>query len=306
MFGNVTDLPQLHTYRAALMHYNSITPIRGSDNLRPICNTANGRRKKHMQIVRVSYPSKQGALDAVACRLYDTDVVTFLSNGEIIINIEGWSTNTTHSFIDGLFMPTGYYFTSLVRAYSRKGNTVIELKDATTVLKDDNVVKIRMVEETDTQGKYFEFVDAPKQHGYYLKRAQMGMRRKELEKFAKFARAAAKMIDPETYEDKTWSTFEGRKAVTAGQLHSMMLDQSQWDEALDYLLPMALHSEYQYAPPANTYKRVTTIKPATLTKKVDDVLKYMFAEDLFEERETNNPLSNDNAKYLTGAEAVIK
>jgi hypothetical protein len=31
----------------------------------------------------------------------------------------------------------------------------------------------------------------------------------------------------------------------------------------------------------------------------------MFVEDLFEERETNNPLSNENGKYLEGKEARI-
>ena len=38
---------------------------------------------------------------------------------------------------------------------------------------------------------------------------------------------------------------------------------------------------------------------------MDDVLKYVFVKDVFEERETNNPLSNDNSKYLEGGEARI-
>ena len=110
MFGNITDLPTLFSYAEALEHYESITPIRGSKNLRPICTTHNGRRKKHMQIVKTTYPkalgmaaTPQGAIDAVACRLYDTDVITFVSNGDIIIDNGGYATNSTHSFIVGMF-----------------------------------------------------------------------------------------------------------------------------------------------------------------------------------------------------------
>ena len=50
MFGQITDLPFLRNYAEALKHYEGIKPIRGSNNLRPICDTPNGRRKKHMEI----------------------------------------------------------------------------------------------------------------------------------------------------------------------------------------------------------------------------------------------------------------
>ena len=52
MFGGITDLPQLRSFEQALEHYESIKPIRGSNNLRPICATTNGRRKKHIHIIK--------------------------------------------------------------------------------------------------------------------------------------------------------------------------------------------------------------------------------------------------------------
>jgi hypothetical protein len=52
-------------------------------------------------------------------------------------------------------------------------------------------------------------------------------------------------------------------------------------------------------------QRERSINTKKLKTKIDDVLKYMFVEDLFEERETNNPLSNENGKYLEGKEARI-
>ena len=157
MFGNITDLPTLFSYAEALKHYESITPIRGSKNLRPICTTHNGRRKKHMQIVKTTYPkalgmaaTPQGAIDAVACRLYDTDVITFVSNGDIIIDNGGYATNSTHSFIDGMFN-RGFYTSRQLTAYSKAGSTVIEVyppQGKKLVVMGDKPVTIRKVEDT--------------------------------------------------------------------------------------------------------------------------------------------------------------
>ena len=76
MFGNtIEDLPSLLSYGQAVAHYESIVPIRGSNNLRPLCVRGNGRRRKHMQIIRRA--------DAVVCRLHDTDVVSFFPMGTL-------------------------------------------------------------------------------------------------------------------------------------------------------------------------------------------------------------------------------
>jgi len=34
---------------------------------------------------------------------------------------------------------------------------------------------------------------------------------------------------------------------------------------------------------------------------LDDMLKYIYAEDLFEQREVDKPSTNDNETYMTGA-----
>ena len=93
--SNITDLPTLYSYEQALEHYENIKPIRGSNNLRPICNTPNGRRKKHMQIIKRK--------DAIACRLYETDVLVFhkgssWETGVIEYHSGTWISNSTHLF----------------------------------------------------------------------------------------------------------------------------------------------------------------------------------------------------------------
>ena len=303
MFGQITDLPSLHSYEQARAHYESITPIRGSDDVRPLCKTSNGRRKKHMRISLMHYVTPMGICPAVACILYDTPVVIFAANGDIVLDNGGYASNTTHGFITGIF--TRVYYNSPIIAYTKNGRTVIEVKTpagkSVAVMHDP----ITLTHRSDGVDKHFAIVgDAAQQIGYYLKRAPMGMRRKEVEKFTKFALAAAKMVDPDDYKGTSAWAWEKSHTHTAAGIYEMMTDQSKWDEALNLLLNACVESEGHYTA-AGIWSRKKSINTKKLKTKMDDVLKYVFAKDVFEERETNNPLSNDNSKYLEGGEARI-
>ena len=305
MFGQITDLPSLHSYEQARAHYESITPIRGSDDVRPICKTSNGRRKKHMRIALTHYVTETGVCPSVACILYDTPVVIFAANGDIVLDNGGYASNTTHGFISGIFA-MGYY-NSPITAYAKGGRTVIEVKTPvgkSVAVMDERTPTITMTRRSDGTDRHFAIVgDAAQQIGYYLKRAPMGMRRKEVEKFTKFALAAAKMVDPDDYKG-TSAWWEKSHTHTAAGVYAMMTDQSKWDEALNLLLNACVEAHGQYNA-AGIWSRKKSINTKKLKTKMDDVLKYVFAEDLFEERETNNPVSNDNSKYLAGGEARV-
>ena len=303
MFGQITDLPSLHSYEQARAHYESITPIRGSDDVRPLCKTSNGRRKKHMRVSLMHYVTPTGICPAVGCILYDTPVVIFAANGDIVLDNGGYASNTTHGFITGIF--TRGYYNSPITAYAKGGRTVIEVKTpagkSVAVMHDP----ITLTHRSDGTDRHFAIVgDAAQQIGYYLKRAPMGMRRKEVEKFTKFALAAAKMVDPDDYKGTSAWAWEKSHTHTAAGIYEMMTDQSNWDEALNLLLNACVESEGHYTA-AGIWSRQKRINTKKLKTKMDDVLKYVFAKDLFEERETNNPLSNDNSKYLEGGEARI-
>lgn len=83
MFGTFTDMPRLGSYERALNHYNSIKPIRGrTEDVRPLCNTTNGRRKTHLRILTTTYDE----LPAVACRYCHTDVVTYVIDGRVVFS----------------------------------------------------------------------------------------------------------------------------------------------------------------------------------------------------------------------------
>jgi hypothetical protein len=98
MFGTNIDVPVLRDYEHALRHYNSIVPIRGSNNIRPICKTANGRRRQHQLI-------KLGTTDgvrSVQCVLYATTCLMFLANGEVHVTDGGFQTRSTFAFVSGI------------------------------------------------------------------------------------------------------------------------------------------------------------------------------------------------------------
>jgi hypothetical protein len=89
--SNMRGIRRLPNYEAAKKHEESITPIRGRANsVKPIAD----RNKDHMNI------RKEGE-NIVVC-LYDTDVVTYRPDGEIIITNGGWQSNTTNAFISAL------------------------------------------------------------------------------------------------------------------------------------------------------------------------------------------------------------
>lgn len=97
----------LFTYGEAVAKFNEVKPIRGSD-VRPIGK----RRDKHMQIL-MDEQSKE-----VRCRLYNTDVITFRPNGEVVLRFNGWSSSATIEFIS-----------AILRIHVRKFDNLIWLRE---------------------------------------------------------------------------------------------------------------------------------------------------------------------------------
>ena len=97
-FGTFTDMPYLRDYDYALAHYKSIVPLRGRGvDVRPLCKTGYGRRKTHMLIHETTYDG----LPAIGCCLYKTDVVTYVSDGRVVID-NYYQSSSTNTFATGL------------------------------------------------------------------------------------------------------------------------------------------------------------------------------------------------------------
>jgi len=265
------EIPALNTYEKALAHYESIKPIRGKDWLRPIINTPNGRRRKHMQLIK----QRDGS---VACRLYDTNVLTFLPDGEIHFTNGGYATTTTHQFATAIL---GW---ALVHIHGHRDQTCIKCGKKSVLVEDHNPIKLRW----NADVYRYDFIDPPKMYAYYLKRAPMGMRRKEIEPFTKYVLALAKLVDPQQYD-------QGRYQLTAGELYQMVRSNDEWHDAADFLLRRCCTMRGDWT------NRFLSILPKDITNMLDDMLKYIYAEDLFEQREVDKPNTNDNETYMTGA-----
>lgn len=80
-------------YKDIEKRWNNTKPIRGrSTDVRPIGE----RRRDWEQVTRTAIDE---GMWSYAARLYNTDVVTYLPNGDIIINANGWHTPSTAEFI---------------------------------------------------------------------------------------------------------------------------------------------------------------------------------------------------------------
>lgn len=82
-----SSIEPIYNYAEAVAREASIAHVRGTDGIKPL----GPRRYKHMQILK-------NEDESIACRLYSTNVVTFKPNGDIVICLGGWVSDTTAEF----------------------------------------------------------------------------------------------------------------------------------------------------------------------------------------------------------------
>ena len=288
MFGGFTDMPRLHTYEQALEHYNSIKPLRGR-SVRPICNTKNGRRKTHMTI------HKEG--NSVTCQLYNIEALRFFDDGTVEVNagLCHHSAHSTNSFISSILWPLAYVYQRNYQPrlrlnvgeepspYVRNGTVYVwkesQMEDRKITLKQDN------------ENNCFHYHNKPVMYGYYLRRKLMKDKRAQVAGFVKYAKALAKMVDPEDYRF-------GCQSVTAATAWQMMTDQTCWAD----LVPAVLHDCCE----GGYWTRPRRMNPARVQKYADEAIKHMFFKELFEMREMKDkPNENGNDRYMSGGGASI-
>ena len=291
-FGSITDLPMLKTYEQALAHYESIVPIRGSDNVRPICRTTNGRRKKQYQIDK--YPD-----GTVACRLYNTDVLLFYPDGEIAFNNGNYPSTTTHSFATNILSTI---WVARWMFSTNRGRTLITLgSEEKLAVEGNQVIRLRWNPDKIVGPLHnrfsgcFEFIDKPTMYSYFVRRKALNAKRKTVKEFRKVCMAYAKLADPDDYRRNVRLT----PRQLDEELYKDMTNTTQFGveqgELIDWVLYKAVVHSYDY----EQRRTVRYICPKAVTRLIDDVLKYVFFEELFEKQEVDKPNTNSNHKYAT-------
>ena len=283
MYGGLTDMPQLRSYEQALKHYESIKPIRGSDNLRPICATTNGRRKKHMQIIKRD--------DAIACRLYDTDVLTFYKNGVVEYYSGGYISNTTHAFASSIF--------NHVHFCTKQSVTEVTIGYRKTYHVDPNQT-FKMKRE----GDIWVAIDPPKNFEYYLKRKEYNAHRKPLKEFEAHCIRMAKLCDPKEKQSDRYSVWEGfsnspnERGWFQRERYKELTnkDTESWGELVPLILENARTRDVKWVEGKYVIKQ--HFDTQKIKEFINDMVKYAFADELFEEKEVNKRTFNGNEKFV--------
>lgn len=89
-------VPIILSWEDAAKVEKTIVPIRGRSE---VCKPLGFRRNDYVNIRKTD-----GDEPAYVCRLYQTDVATYRKSGEVVIELEGWASNTTTKLLSELLL----------------------------------------------------------------------------------------------------------------------------------------------------------------------------------------------------------
>ena len=124
-FSISTDFT-VDSFFAAESKYNNTKPIRGKEwqDIRPL-----GKRSaQHMRIVKIND-------DAYACRLYNTDVVTYYRDGRVEVTTGGWDTQSTRAFMQAClpWRYSAYRVNNYLHIYDSKAGAYYVMSGVMTI-----------------------------------------------------------------------------------------------------------------------------------------------------------------------------
>ena len=269
MFGGLTDMPRLSSYREALAHYEYVKPIAGKGvnaGIRPLCDTANGRRKTQYSIRKKKHPAA-ASKQAIECVLYDTPVVTFVEDGTIYIDMS-YPSNTTHAFISEILC--GY------RAYCsyRDSKTWLHCRGKDWWLPYGHGVTFKVV------GDGIEPVRPRLMDRYVVNRS------KAKEVYARYAAfishcvTVSKLVDPKNVH----LSRNGAEAVyfKINALLQTAEPNEEWSKAINAVLADAVVYTHSYDLETRSTQHIYTLTPKKVRQVILDKLKREHAEEIFE------------------------
>ena len=270
MFGGLTDMPRLSSYREALAHYEYTKPIAGKGvnaGIRPLCYTANGRRKTQYSIRKKKHPAA-ASKQAIECVLYDTPVVTFVEDGTIYIDMS-YPSNTTHAFISEILR--GYY-----RTYCsfRDGKTWLHCRGKDWWLPHGHGITFKVV------GDGIEPVRPRLMDRYVVNRS------KAKEVYARYAAfishcvTVSKLVDPKNVH----LSRNGAEAVyfKINALLQTAEPNEEWSKAINAVLADAVVYTHSYDWETRSAQHIYTLTPKKVRQVILDKLKREHVEEIFE------------------------
>jgi len=130
-YRSVLHVSQAWTYAQAKRTYDRSVPIRGrAAEFRPL-----GRRK---DVDTYWCRMKQDGSEDIQFMLYQTAVLTFKKDGDVVIQTNGYSTISTHEFINHVL--------PMVSCKGQRNNTVLEIRENKFVVPKNQAMTLRMVD----------------------------------------------------------------------------------------------------------------------------------------------------------------
>ena len=309
---NSARISKIANYAQAKEHYESVVPIRGRDNVRPL---GANRRHTGVQIVKkmVSIEVPDNPLgewaEVYSCRLWGSDYMTFYPNGDLVIHIA----NGYHG-VSVMNMLT--YSMGMARIGSMRGKWYLINKDNESFVlgKEPTVFSIDG-DDCVPKNPTSEVV-------YNLNRKEMNALRKRYKKFFDYAHTAlaidSKIVSGEagTKEREMSKVLKYFKLKDHdllpifywGRQPDFLSNQETIAKALDTFtesgdLELAYNLMFLFAHNAGNYSyRDSSIScsPQAFKKYFDDFLKYAFRDKLFvaKEVEVGVPFHDANKKFM--------
>lgn len=304
MFTQLTDMPfHLKDYDTAKKYHDRIVPIRGKGKnagIRPICDTANGR-KKVQYFIRERVTTAR-APRAIECVLYETPVVTFVEDGTIILDNTHPSI-TTSAFMQELLTP----FRATVG--DKGGNTWVGLGDEHRYrrfwwLPYGERVTFRITEVHPHASK-MEPVEPRLIPRWEVNRSAAREVYARFESFVTHCLAISKLIDPQSFfvQHAPDFNYHSRSPQFCFSDIPEPFDPANiteyWAEATTSVIRGAIEFTRSWSP--NTgYDMSYTLNTKRIKKNIHDALKAEFHKEIFVRTESEAGVFSMpiNAEYI--------
>jgi len=205
-YRTVKNVPRATAYTTAKTIHDNIKPIRGKD-VRPL----GARRDYHQYSVK---QNEQGEIEFIC---YRTPVVTFHPDDTITIRNGGWSSVSTHQFIQEVLG---------IQANGYKGKTALTIKGNKYLMdsSDDSAFKIKREAEGGLQ-----FESLQERHGYRMNRKAANNVRRRYAPFLDYLKGMLKLREQEIEIRQT------SRPTTTTQT-KVVISREELDQVRDYYL----------------------------------------------------------------------
>jgi hypothetical protein len=194
-YATVMRVPRLYNYADALKKHDETKPLRGRlEEIKPLGD----RRDADTYRIR-----KNG--DAIELVLYKTPVITFESNGEVMLFVDGHNTVSTHQFISHVLG---------ISAHGVRRTTVLTINNSKYTLADKDKLRLRRGEGG------WEVLNPTQQWSWRLDRKAVTTVRSKYSEFYKYLKGFVNLRTEEK-SIKYWQPVKNHVTVPLAEFKSV-------------------------------------------------------------------------------------